>query len=412
MEQAVERHIDIDFIREQFPILNRQVNGYPLVYLDNAATTQKPKQVIDALTSYYTEYNSNIHRGVHTLAEQATHAFEQTRQALQQFINAREAEEVIYTKGTSESINLVAATYGKQNISKGDEILITALEHHSNIVPWQMLCEEKEASLKVIPLNEDGSLNINQLDSLLNERTKIVSIALASNALGTINPVQTIIEQAHEVGAVVLLDAAQALPHLPIDVQALNCDFLAGSMHKMYGPTGVGILYGKRKLLEKMPPYQGGGEMIKEVSFEKTTYNEIPFKFEAGTPNIADIIATRGAINFINKLGKEAIARHEHKLLTYLTEKLSKIERIKLIGTAPEKVGVQSFVLEGMHPFDTGMMLDARGIAVRTGHHCTMPLMQLLNLEGTVRASLAVYNTWQEIDVLAEALTRMASRIK
>jgi len=388
MEASIKQSsLDIASIRAQFPVLDQEVNGYPLIYLDNAATSQKPLRVIEALNNYYSAYNSNIHRGVHTLAEKATNAYETTRVSLQKFINSPEKEEIIFTKGTSESINLVAATYGRQNISQGDEIIITGLEHHSNIVPWQMLCEEKGAVLKVVPISDQGEISLDDFKALLTNKTKIVSVAFASNALGTINPVKQIIEAAHKVGAVVLLDAAQAVAHLEVDVQALDCDFFAASAHKMYGPTGVGFLYGKRHLLEQMPPYQGGGEMIKEVTFEKTTYNDIPFKFEAGTPNIADIIALNEAIGFINTLGKENIKTYEDELLSYATQKLEAIDKVKLIGTAQHKVGVLSFIIEGMHPFDVGMMLDARGIAVRTGHHCTMPLMERLGLEGTIRAS-------------------------
>lgn len=413
MEVAIKQSsIDIAAIRAQFPVLKQEVNGYPLTYLDNAATSQKPLRVIESLNQYYSAYNSNIHRGVHTLAEKATNAYEATRISLQEFINSAEKEEIIFTKGTSESINLVAATYGRQNISKGDEIIITGLEHHSNIVPWQMLCEENGAILKVVPISDEGEINLEDFNRLLSDRTKIVSVAFASNALGTINPVKEIIDASHKVGAVVLLDAAQAVAHLEVDVQALDCDFLAASAHKMYGPTGVGFLYGKRHILEQMPPYQGGGEMIKEVTFEKTTYNDIPFKFEAGTPNIGDIIAFNEAIGFINDLGKENIRAYEDELLAYTTQKLQAIDNLKLIGTAEHKVGVISFIFEDMHPYDVGMMLDARGIAVRTGHHCTMPLMERFELEGTVRASFAVYNTFEEIDVLAESLTKISKRIK
>ncbi len=413
MEAVINQSsLDIAVIRAQFPVLDQEVNGYPLTYFDNAATSQKPVRVIDALNQYYSGYNSNIHRGVHSLAEKATNAYEATRASLRKFINSAEKEEIIFTKGTSESINLVAATYGRKNITEGDEIIITGLEHHSNIVPWQMLCEEKGAILKVVPISDQGEIDIEDFKALLSDKTKIVSVAFASNALGSINPVKEIIEAAHKVGAVVLLDAAQAVAHLKVDVQALDCDFLAASAHKMYGPTGVGFLYGKRHLLEEMPPYQGGGEMIKEVTFEKTTYNEIPFKFEAGTPNIADIIALNEAIGFINDLGKEHIRTYEDDLLRYATEKLEAIDKIKLIGTAKHKVGVLSFIIEGMHPFDVGMMLDARGIAVRTGHHCTMPLMQRFELEGTIRASFAVYNTFEEIDTLVASLQKITSRIK
>lgn len=412
MEAAVKQSLDIKEIREQFPVLNQEVNGFPLIYLDNAATSQKPIRVIEALNHYYSSYNSNIHRGVHTLAERATNAFEETRKSIQQFINARENEEIIFTKGTSESINLVAATYGRKNLKESDEVIITGLEHHSNIVPWQMICEEKGAQLKVVPISDAGEIDIEDFKKLLSDKTRIVSVSYASNALGTVNPVKEIIKLAHKAGAVVLLDAAQALSHLKVDVKALDCDFIAGSFHKMYGPTGVGFLYGKRQILENMPPYQGGGEMIKEVTFEKTTYNDIPFKFEAGTPNIADIIASKEAISFIQEVGREALSAHENDLLTYGTEKLQEVDKLRLIGTAQHKVGVLSFVLEGMHPFDVGMMLDARGIAVRTGHHCTMPLMDRFDLEGTVRASLAVYNTKDELDTLTESLKKIASRIK
>ncbi len=412
METAIKQSsLDIAAIRAQFPVLAQEVNGYPLTYFDNAATSQKPLRVIEALNQYYSAYNSNIHRGVHSLAEKATNAYEATRASLQKFINSAEKEEIIFTKGTSESINLVAATYGRQNIAKGDEIIITGLEHHSNIVPWQMLCEEKGAVLKVVPISDKGEIDMEDFKALLSDKTKIVSVAFASNALGTINPVKEIIKSAHSVGAVVLLDAAQAVAHLEVDVQSLDCDFLAASAHKMYGPTGVGFLYGKRHLLEEMPPYQGGGEMIKEVTFEKTTYNDIPFKFEAGTPNIADIIALNEAIGFINDLEKEHIRSYEDDLLAYATEKLEAIDKIKLIGTAKQKVGVLSFIIEGMHPFDVGMMLDARGVAVRTGHHCTMPLMERFGLEGTIRASFAVYNTFEEIDTMVASLQKITSRI-
>jgi cysteine desulfurase/selenocysteine lyase len=408
--KTIANQIDIEAIRAQFPILSREVNGFPLAYFDNAATSQKPQSVIDALTDYYTNYNSNIHRGVHTLAEEATNAFEQTRIAVQQLVNAREAEEIIFTKGTSESINLVAATYGKAFVNQGDEIIITGMEHHSNIVPWQMLCEEKCAVLRVVPISDKGEIDIEDFKEILSEKTKIVSVCLASNALGTVNPVNEIIDAAHTVGAVVLLDAAQAVPHMDVNVQSLNCDFLAASAHKMYGPTGVGILYGKRQLLEKMPPYQGGGEMIKEVTFEKTTYNDIPFKFEAGTPNIGDIIAYKPAIAFINSIGKKNIARYENELLDRAIKGFSEIDKVILVGTAKEKVSVLSFNIEGMHPFDIGMMLDATGIAVRTGHHCTMPLMDRFDIEGTVRASFAVYNTVEEVDRLIEGVRKIANR--
>ena len=402
--------LDVTALRSRFPVLQREVNGYPLTYLDNAATTQKPQQVIDALTHYYSHYNANIHRGVHTLAQEATEAFEATRQAVQELINAPEKEEIIFTKGTSESINLVAATFGRAFIGKGQNIIISGMEHHSNIVPWQMLCEETGAELRVLPVQDNGEIDLADYERLLDENTALVAICIASNTLGTVNPVKEMTAAAHKLGARVLIDAAQALPHSQVDVQELDCDFLAASAHKMYGPTGVGILYGKREVLEAMPPYQGGGEMISEVTFAKTTYNEIPFKFEAGTPNIADVIAFREAIAFVKELGLENIARHEAGLLAHATQGLQAIEGVTLIGTAAHKVGVLSFNIDGRHPFDTGMMLDALGIAVRTGHHCTMPLMARYGIEGTVRASFAVYNTSEEVERLIQAVSRIAQR--
>ncbi|KEO74163.1 cysteine desulfurase [Anditalea andensis] len=400
--------LDIQHIRELFPILHQEVNGKPLVYLDNAATTQKPKQVIDALVNYYELDNSNIHRGAHTLADRATRYYENTRTSIKAFVNALETEEIIFTKGTTESINLVAATFGRKFIGKGDEIIISTLEHHSNIVPWQLLCEEKGAVLKVIPINDEGEIIFEAFEKLLTEKTKLVSVVHVSNALGTINPVKAIIESAHKAGAKVLLDGAQSSSHFKVDVQELNCDFFAFSAHKIYGPTGMGVLYGKRELLEAIPPFQGGGEMIKEVTFEKTTFNDIPFKFEAGTPNIADVIAFDKALTFVNELGKENILMHEDTLLEYATDKLSTIKGFIPIGTAKEKVSVLSFLINGMHPFDVGMMLDAAGIAVRTGHHCTQPLMNRLNIEGTVRASFSVYNTMEEIDRLYDSIRKIA----
>jgi cysteine desulfurase/selenocysteine lyase len=404
----IHTKFDITRIREQFPILDQEVNGYPLAYFDNAATTQKPKQVIDSLVQYYQEFNSNIHRGAHNLAEKATSAYEDTRVCIQQFIGAREAEEVIFTRGTTESINLIASTLGRQEVKPGDEILISGMEHHSNIVPWQMLCQETNATLKVIPVNDKGEIIWEEFLSLLSEKTRIVSIVYASNSFGTINPVKKIIDKAHELGAYVVLDAAQAMPHLKVDVTKLDCDFLAFSGHKMYGPTGAGVLFGKRKHLESMPPYQGGGEMISEVTFEKTTYNDIPYKFEAGTPNIADVVALKEAVNFIQSTGHDQIHAHEAKLLNAATEGLQNIGGLKIFGTAKEKVSVVSFLLENMHPFDTGMLLDAKGIAVRTGHHCTQPLMDRFSIEGTVRASFAVYNDLNEVDRLIESLKKIA----
>jgi len=405
--------LDINSVRNQFPILHQQVNGHPLIYLDNAATTQKPLHVIKALEDYYQLHNANIHRGAHTLADRSTGFFEDTRKSVQQFINAKEAEECIFTKGVTESINLVAQTWGRKNLQVGDEVLITYMEHHSNIVPWQLICEEKGAILKVVPIHKNGTLNLEAYHQLLSVRTKLVACVWASNALGTINPIEEMIKAAHQVGAVFLADGAQAGSHLPIDVQQLDIDFLALSGHKLYGPTGVGVLYGKRELLEAMPPYQGGGEMIKEVSFEKTTFNEIPFKFEAGTPNIGDVIAFKYALDFVNELGKKAIMDWEMQLLNHFLNGVTQLQNqfgedcITLYGTAQDKVAVQSFLLKGKHPFDTGLMLDARGIAVRTGHHCTQPLMQFFGIEGTVRVSFAIYNTFEEIDSLLEVISKL-----
>lgn len=403
---TIEEKLDVYAIRQQFPILNREVKGKALVYLDNAATAQKPQVVIDALINYYTDYNANVHRGIHTLAEEATMAFERTRDAAQQFINAGSREQIIFTRGTTEGINLVAYTWGRQNIMAGDEIIVSTIEHHSNIVPWQMLCEEKGALLKVIPVNCNGELILDAFEKLLNSKTKLVAIGHASNALGTINPVKHIIGAAHKVGAIVLVDGAQSTVHLDIDVQEMDCDFFVFSSHKLYGPTGIGILYGKKDLLEDMPPFQGGGEMIKEVTFEKTTYNELPYKFEAGTPNIADAIAFKAALDFVNQVGKEKIRRHEEQLLAYATQQLEKIPGLRIIGKAREKVSVISFVVDGKHPQDIGILLDNRGIAVRTGHHCAEPCMRFFEIPGTVRASFAMYNTKEEIDELINGLRK------
>ncbi len=407
-----ENVFDIKKVRSEFPVLHQQVNGKPLVYFDNAATTQKPKVVIEALKGYYEGYNANIHRGIHTLAEKATAAFEETRKIVRSFVNAPENEEVIFTYGTTDSINLVANTYGRANVSAGDEIIISAMEHHSNIVPWQMLCEEKGAILKIIPINAEGEIIFEEFENLLSDKTKIVSVVHVSNTLGTINPVKKIIRKAHEFGVAVLVDGAQASAHMKIDVQDLDCDFYAFSMHKLYGPTGVGILFGKREILEKMPPYRGGGEMIKAVTFEKTTYNDIPYKFEAGTPNIADVVATKAAIDYVNALGLENIAVHEADLLQYATEKIKEIPDLKIIGNTVDKVGVISFVIEGIHFFDIGMMLDARGVAVRTGHHCTEPLMHFFDIDGTARVSFSMYNTKAEIDVFIEGLEKIVKVLK
>lgn len=401
--------LPISQIRGLFPVLHQEVHGRPLIYFDNAATTQKPIAVIESLKNYYETDNSNIHRGAHALADRATRYFEETRESVRDFLGARESAEVIFTKGTTEGINLVAKTFGRKFIQKGDEIIISTMEHHSNIVPWQMLCEENGANLKVIPITDSGELIWDEFEKLLNHKTKLVSIVHASNALGTINPVKKIIEASHLFGAKVLLDGAQSTSHLDIDVVDLDCDFLVCSAHKLYGPTGLGILYGKREILEEMPPFLGGGEMIKEVSFEKTTYNEIPFKFEAGTPNIGDVIAFNPALDFIKSLGKPAIQAHEDSLLNYANSLLEGVKGFIPVGTAKEKVAVLSFNIAQMHPFDVGQMLDARGIAVRTGHHCTQPLMKRFGLEGTVRASFAVYNTKSEIETFAEAVARIAS---
>lgn len=402
----IQDKLDVYAIRKQFPILNREVKGRPLIYLDNAATSQKPQMVIDALISYYSDYNANIHRGIHTLAEEATAAFEATRNAAMQFIHAASREEIIFTKGTTEGINLVAYTWGRQNIKAGDEIIISAMEHHSNIVPWQMLCEEKNAVLKVIPIDDNGELLMDEYEKLLSAKTKLVSLVHVSNALGTVNPVKQVIEMAHKVGSVVLIDGAQSSVHLDIDVQQMNCDFFVFSAHKLYGPTGVGVLYGKKEILDAMPPFQGGGEMIKEVTFEKTTYNDLPYKFEAGTPNIADVIAFGTAIDFIHQTGKDKIKKHEHDLLIYATEQLQQVPGLKIIGRAREKTSLVSFIIDKVHPQDIGILLDNRGIAVRTGHHCAQPCMIRYDIPGTVRASFAVYNTKEEIDELMIGLNK------
>ncbi len=412
LSATIRKQLDVEAIRAHFPILHQKVNGHDLVYFDNAATSQKPKVVIQALVDYYSGFNSNIHRGIHTLAEKATRAFEDTRIAAQQFINAADPSEIIFLRGVTEAINLVAASYGRAFLKAGDEIILSGLEHHSNIVPWQMLCEEKKCVIKAVPILPNGELDIDKFDKLVSSKTAIVSINHASNSLGTINPISHIITKAHAVGAVVLIDGAQAAAHLPIDVQALDCDFYCVSGHKMYGPTGVGFLYGKQALLEKMPPYMGGGEMIKNVSFDKTTYNDLPYKFEAGTPNIGDVVAYQAAFSFINNVGKPAIATHEQAMLEYAADGLSKLKGVRLIGTAKEKVSVQSFIVDGIHPFDIGQMLDARGIAVRTGHHCCQPLMDSFGIEGTVRASFAVYNTKAEIDKLLEGVDRIIRFLK
>ena len=402
---TLSKDLDVYAIRQQFPALNRLVKGHPLVYFDNAATSQKPQVVIDALVDYYTNYNANVHRGIHTLAEEATAAFEASRDTARQFINAASREEIIFTRGTTEGINLVAYTWGRKNIHSGDEIIISEMEHHSNIVPWQLLCEDKGAVLKVVP-QQNGELLMEEYSKLLSPKTKLVSIVHVSNALGTVNPVEQIIEAAHQVGAVVFIDGAQSSVHLDIDVQAMDCDFFAFSSHKVYGPTGIGILYGKKQLLEAMPVFQGGGEMIKEVTFEKTTYNDLPYKYEAGTPNIGDAVVFKTALDFVTKIGKEKIRNHENELLAYATEQLQQIPGLTIIGNAAHKVSVVSFVIDKIHPQDIGILLDNRGIAVRTGHHCAQPLMHCFGIPGTIRASFAMYNTKEEIDQLITGLQK------
>ncbi len=401
----IDTTFNIGSIRKDFPILNRKVNGKPLVYFDNAATSQTPKQVIDAIVDYYQRYNANIHRGVHTLSQEATDAYEEARGKIQRHFNIAKPHEVIFTSGTTHGINLVANGFSSF-IQEGDEILVSAMEHHSNIVPWQMLCERTGAVLKVIPMNLEGELIMDEYHDLLSESTKLVFCNHVSNALGTVNPIDKIIEAAHGVGAAVLIDGAQAAPHIKADMQALNVDFYTVSAHKMCGPTGIGILYGKEEWLQKLPPYQGGGEMIAEVTFEKTTYADLPHKFEAGTPNVCGGIAFGVALDYMNGMGFEAIAAYEQELLDYATEKLLKIEDLKIYGTAKEKTAVISFNIEGVHPYDIGTILDKLGIAVRTGHHCAQPIMDFYQIPGTVRASLSFYNTKEEIDAMVEAVKR------
>ncbi|MEN9336240.1 MAG: hypothetical protein RLZZ500_1227 [Bacteroidota bacterium] len=397
--------LDLQKIRADFPILTQDVNGKPLVYFDNGATAQKPQVVLDAITKYYSEINANIHRGVHTLSQWATDAYEESRGKIQRHLNAKQAHEIIFTAGTTHGINAVANGFAAL-LQPGDEILVSAMEHHSNIVPWQMLCERTGAVLKVIPMNEKGELILSEYDALLSEKTKVVTVNHISNALGTINPIEYIIQKAHEVGAAVLIDGAQATPHLKPDVQALDCDFYVFSGHKVCGPTGTGILYGKEAWLHKLPPYQGGGEMIATVSFEKTTYADLPHKFEAGTPNIAGGIVLGTAIDYLNEIGFEAIAAYEHELLAYATQKLDQIEGLRIIGTAEHKTSVISFNVGTIHPYDIGTIVDKLGIAVRTGHHCAQPVMDFFGIPGTVRASFAFYNTKEEIDIFVEALQK------
>jgi len=400
---------DVERVRADFPILHQKVHGKPLVYLDNAASTQKPRAVIETLKHYYEHDHANVHRGVHALSERATEQYEEARIIVQRFINAPCLRELIFTRGATEAINLVAQTFGRTHVHAGDEVIVTALEHHSNIVPWQVLCWEKHANLRVVPINDAGELQLDELVKLINPATKIIALAHVSNSLGTINPLKKIIELAHQRGVVVFVDGAQAVPHLRIDVQDLNCDFYAFSGHKVYGPTGIGALYGKPQHLELMPPYQTGGDMISYVSFAKTTWNELPYKFEAGTPNIAGAIGLAAALDYVDEIGRDAIAEHEHRLLTYATERVAAIAGVRIIGTAAAKAGVLSFVVEDTSALDVGTKLDLEGVAVRTGHHCCQPLMEILHIAGTVRASFAMYNTLEEVDVFADALEKIVA---
>jgi cysteine desulfurase/selenocysteine lyase len=399
--------LDVAALRADFPILRQRIHGKPLVYLDNAATTQKPQAVLDRLVRYYTEENANVHRGVHLLSERATNAFEEARASLRRFLNAGDSREIVFVRGTTEGINLVAQSYGRTRVGQGDEVLITAMEHHSNIVPWQMLCEEKGARLRVAPMSDAGELDLDAFTSLLGERTRLVSIVHVSNALGTVNPIAEIIRLAHERGIPVLVDGAQAAAHTTVDVRALDCDFYVLSGHKLFGPTGIGVLYGKEKHLEAMPPYQGGGDMISSVSFERTLYNVLPYKFEAGTPDIAGAVGLAAAVEYVERIGRDRIEAYEHELLEYGTKLLTRIPGLQLTGTARRKAGVLAFVMDGIHPHDIGTILDRDGIAIRTGHHCCQPLMDRLGVPATARASLAFYNTREELDALAASIERV-----
>ena len=399
--------LDVEKVRKDFPILGQEVRGKPLVYLDSAATSQKPRAVIDAVARYYLQDNANVHRGVHLLSERATKEYEGAREKVRRFINAARAEEIIFVRGTTEAINLVAQTYGRTRVRAGDEVLITEMEHHSDIVPWQLLCEEKGAVLRVAPIDDDGQLLVDELQRMLGPRTRLLALAHVSNTLGTINPVRRIVEIAHRQGIPVLLDGAQAAPHFPIDVRALDCDFYAFSGHKLFGPTGIGVLYGRSELLEEMPPWQGGGDMISSVTFEKTTWNKLPYKFEAGTPDIAGAIGLGAAIDYVSALGLPAIAAHEHDLLGYATEALHQIPGLRLVGTAKEKASVLSFLFGEVHPHDIGTILDREGIAIRTGHHCAQPLMRRLGIAATARASLAFYNRREDVDALVAGLHKV-----
>jgi cysteine desulfurase/selenocysteine lyase len=406
-DRAASAHLDVERIRRDFPILRQRVHGHPLVYLDNAATTQKPQCVIDAVTHYYSADNANVHRGLHQLSERATEAYEGSREKIRRFINAGDAREIIFVRGATEGINLVAESYGRRNVGPGDEILITAMEHHSNIVPWQMLCEEKGARLRVAPIDDAGDLMIDAFERLLGAKTKLVALPHVSNALGTVNPVGRLVEMAHRRNIPVLIDGAQAAPHLKIDVREIDCDFYTFSSHKVFGPTGVGALYGKASLLEKMPPYQGGGDMILSVTFEKTVYNALPYKFEAGTPHIAGAVGFGAALDYLERIGIGAITAYEDELLAYATAKVAAIEGVRIIGTAKEKAGVISFVMDSAHAHDVGTILDQEGVAIRTGHHCAMPIMERFGVPATARASLAFYNTPAEIDALVRAIHKV-----
>jgi cysteine desulfurase/selenocysteine lyase len=404
LEKPTESSFDVDAIRRDFPILHQQINGKPLTYLDNAASSQRPQSVIDAISTYYERDHANVHRGVHTLSQRATDAFEGARETVRRFINARSTKEIIFVRGTTEAINLVASSFARPKLGPGDEILITHLEHHANIVPWQLLCEETGATLKVVPINERGEVMFDKFEELLNPRTRLLAIAHVSNALGTVVPVEKFIAAAHRIGVPVLLDGAQAVPHLKVDVRQLDCDFYCFSSHKMCGPTGIGVLYGKEAILESMRPYQGGGDMILAVSFDKTVYNQLPYKFEAGTPHIAGAVGLAAAIDYLQRIGMDRIAAYEHELLDYATPRLKEIPGLKLIGTAPHKAAVAAFVIDNVHPHDIGTILDSEGIAIRTGHHCAMPVADFYKVPATARASFAFYNTREEIDRLVAAL--------
>jgi cysteine desulfurase/selenocysteine lyase len=398
---------DVDRIREDFPILRERVHGKPLVYLDNAATSQKPQAVIDSLVDYYSHYNANVHRAVHLLSARATEACDRTREKVRAFLNAASTNEIVFVRGTTEALNLVAQTHGRQNIQPGDEVLISGLEHHSNIVPWQMLCNEKQAHLRVVPIDDRGVVPLDRFEKALNERTRLVALAHVSNALGTVNPLAKMIELAHRSNIPVVVDGAQAAPHMAVDVRALDADFYAFSGHKLFGPTGIGALYGKENLLEAMPPYQGGGDMIRSVTFEKTEYNVLPYKFEAGTPDVAGIVGLGAAIDYVSGIGLDAISAYEHELLEYATKAVSRLPGVRIVGTAPDKASVISFVIDGAHPHDVGTILDREGIAVRTGHHCAQPVMDRFQIAATTRASLAFYNTTAEIDALVAGIRKV-----